>query len=206
MQHFCNFFCTFASRMIYINDQIDLLSLDNALPLLSPQRREQVLRFKYEQGRRLSAAAYLLLCEGLRQEFGINEPPTFGYHNNGKPFIEGYPEVHFNLSHCREAAICAVSHQPVGIDVESIREYHDTLARYTMNDEEMELITHAARPDVAFIRLWTMKESLLKLTGEGIRKDMKEVLTDYGSKVTFTTAVNLQKGYVYTLCTFLFVN
>ena len=54
--------------MVYLNDDIAHFDWESALPLLSAQRREQVLKFKHEQGRRTCAAAYLLLCEGLRKE------------------------------------------------------------------------------------------------------------------------------------------
>ena len=97
--------------MIYINDHIDQFSLDEALLEISQQRREQALKFKYEQGQRLSVAAYLLLKEGLRQEYGLTENPLFGYHEDGKPFIEGHADIHFNLSHCKEAVVCAVPAQ-----------------------------------------------------------------------------------------------
>ena len=56
--------------MIYLNDDIAGFDVEAALPLLSEQRREQTLKFRYELGRKTCAAAYLLLCEGLRKEFG----------------------------------------------------------------------------------------------------------------------------------------
>ena len=45
-----------------------------------------------------------------------------------------------------------------------------------------------------------MKESLLKLSGEGIRKNLKDVLTEASTQVTFTTVVNIQKQYIYSIC------
>lgn len=183
--------------MIYINDNIQAINLDVAMGLLSEQRRQQAMKFKHEQGKRLCVAAYLLLREALKREYGIEEPPVFGYEEGGKPYIENHREIHFNLSHCRQAAVCVVSDQPVGIDVESIREYKEDLARYTMNDEEMQQILSSNRPDVEFIRLWTMKESWLKLTGEGLRDDLKK-LPLHSQK--FETVVNIEKGYVYTVC------
>ena len=182
--------------MIYLNDNIAGFDFEAALPLLSEQRREQALQFKHEQGRKTCAAAYLLLCEGLRQEYGIDEKPVFDYGEHGKPFIVGHPEIHFNLSHCKEAAICALNSRPVGVDIESIRSYKDSLARYTMSEEEMAQIEQADRADVAFVRLWTMKEAVLKLSGEWLRSDMKHVLT--GAEV-FQTVVCEEKGYVYSV-------
>ena len=185
--------------MIYIDDHINGFDLETALTLLSEQRREQALKFRFEQGRRTCVLAYLLLMRGLRQEFGIEEKPLFEYGEHGKPRIVGHPEVHFNLSHCRQAVVCAVSRHPVGIDVESVREYKESLIDYTMNVDEQALIRRAERPEVAFTRLWTQKEALLKLTGEGISRDLKTVLSQ-ASGVSFTTVERLDKNYIYTIC------
>lgn len=182
--------------MVYLNDDIAHFDWQSALPLLSEQRREQVLRFKHEQGRKTCVAAYMLLCEGLRKEYGIAEPPVFIYGEHGKPALVSYPDIHFSLSHCREVAACVVDRRPVGIDVETIRPFKERLMQYTMNDSEVERIRQAERPDVEFIRLWTMKEAVLKLTGEGISRNLKTVLT--GSESIHTT-VNIEKNYVYSV-------
>ena len=182
--------------MIYLNDDIANFDWQAALPLLSDQRRELCLKFKHEQGRKTCAAAYLLLCEGLREEYGISEKPVFEYGEHGKPSIVGHPEIFFNMSHCREAAICVLSYKPVGVDIESIRPYNESLARYTMSDEEMALIESAERRDVEFIRLWTLKEAVLKCSGEGIRNDMKHVLD--GLKDA-KTVINEKKIYIFSV-------
>ena len=75
--------------MVYIDDHVDALDLDLALTRVSAQRREQALKFRHDNGRRLSLAVYLLLVGGLRDEFGIEEPPVFDYTAGGKPFIPG---------------------------------------------------------------------------------------------------------------------
>ncbi|MBR5635236.1 MAG: 4'-phosphopantetheinyl transferase superfamily protein [Prevotella sp.] len=195
--------------MIYINDRLFDFDLDAALAELSEQRREQALRYRHELGRRTCAAAYLLLCEGLRKEYGIVEKPIFEYGEHGKPSIVGRPDIHFSLSHCREAAICVVSDRPVGVDVESVHRYNERLARYTMNDEEMAEILAAESPDLAFTRLWTQKEALLKCTGEGIGNDLKDVLKNYkkspspsgeGNGVRLSTVESPDDRYVYSVC------
>lgn len=179
--------------MVYLNDDLSSIDWEAALPLLSEQRRQQVLQFKHEQGRKTCAGAYLLLCEALRKEYNISELPVFEYGEHGKPFIKGHPEIHFNISHCKEAVACVTSTRPVGIDVESIRSYHESLVRYTMNEKEVEQIERAERPDVEFIRLWTMKEAMLKLSGKGLTDNLKSVLT--GNEQIETT-VNMEKNYV----------
>ena len=183
---------------IKINDKIEEFNLEEALPLLSVQRREQCLKFKHELGRKQCAAAYLLLCQGLREEYGITEPPIFEYGEHGKPSIVGHPEIHFNMSHCREAVMCVLSSKPVGVDIESIRRYSESLARYTMNEEEMEQIQQAENPAVQFTKLWTMKEAVLKLSGHGLTDNLKVVLTDFTGQLK--TVAYSDKEYVYTIC------
>ena len=184
--------------MIYINDHIYDFDLQEALAQLSDQRREQALRYKHELGQRTCTAAYLLLCEGLLKEYGITEKPVFEYGEHGKPFLVGHPEIHFNMSHCKEAAICIIADQPVGIDIESIRTFKQTLVDYTMNEDEIRQIQQAERPDVEFIKLWTQKEAVLKLSGAGISRDMKQTLLN--PPASLTTIVSPDLRYVYSYC------
>ena len=170
---------------VLVSEDIWDFDLDEALREISEQRREQALKFKHEQGQRLCVLAYQLLKKGLQQEYGITENPIFEYNEHGKPSIVGHPDICFNLSHCKEAVVCVISDQPVGVDVESIREYKESLVRYTMNDEEIREIESSENPAATFIRLWTMKESTMKLIGTGISNDMKTVIDT--TKYKYTT-------------------
>ena len=186
---------------IFLSEEIWDFNLNVALEDISGQRREQALRFKHELGQRLCVLAYQLLKRGLDEVYGIKENPVFAYNEHGKPSIVGHPEICFNLSHCKEAAICAVSDRPVGVDVESVRSFNDSLVRYTMNDEEVSEIESAEDRAVTFIRLWTQKEAALKLMGTGIDKDMKQVLHREG--LHFETFTHSQRRYVYSVCQFV---
>lgn len=183
---------------IYIDENINDFDLDEAMTLLSEQRREQVARYKLEGPRRQAVAAYLLLRKALREMYGIHDAPVFEYDANGKPSILGHPEIFFNLSHCRKAVACVVADSPVGIDVEETCRFSYSIARYTLDDEEYESVVKADNPSQAFIRLWTMKEALLKYTGEGLRRDIKTVLRlSPANKVEFLT--ELHDGYVVSV-------
>ena len=172
--------------MIYVNDHIGSFDFEAALPLLSDQRREQALRFRYPLGRQTCAAAYLLLCEGLRKEYGINEKPVFIYGEHGKPFIEGHPEIHFNLSHCREAVVCALSDHQVGIDVEAVRHYKESLARYTMNEEELRQI-RIQREEA------DRQKALLQEKGSQLRKLRNDLSTYMEDKGKYDKCLELEQ-------------
>lgn len=183
--------------MIYIDDDINALDMTAARAAVGLERWQYSMRYRQEQDRRLCLSAFMLLQRALRLEFGIDDVPPFVYGPNGKPSLDGYPDIHFNLSHCRVAAACVVSTSPVGIDVESIDRYDVELIPYTMNDDEHRLIVNSVYPDIAFVRLWTMKESLLKCTGQGISDDIKSILTATGGYRFHTT---VHPRYVCTVC------
>lgn len=184
--------------IILVSEKIWEFDLEAGLKDISEQRREQALKFKFEQGQRLCVLAYQLLKEGLQKEYGITDNPIFEYNEHGKPSIVGHPEIFFNLSHCKEAAICVISDKPVGVDVESIREFKDSLVNYTMNDEEKAEMASSSNPAATFIRLWTMKEATSKLIGTGITNDVKSLIDTTKYKYNTTE----KESYIYTICSF----
>lgn len=182
--------------VIYINSKINKIDIAATLPLVSEQRREKTLLIKNELGQRLSLAVYMLLKKALKTEYGIDENPIFDFHDGGKPFIVGHPDIHFNMSHCQRAAACAVSISPVGIDIESPRRVSDTLAQHVLNDDELHQMHSTDDPEREFLRLWTKKESLLKLTGTGLRADLKKLLPCPNAEFNVTETPD----YVCTVC------
>ena len=186
--------------LVLVSEDIWDFDLDAALAEISEQRREQAIKFKFELGQRLCVLAYRLLKQGLSEVYGMKENPLFEYNEHGKPSIVGHPEICFNLSHCKEAVICAISDQPIGVDVESVRSFNESLVRYTMNEDEIRQIESAEDRAVAFIRLWTMKEAALKLIGTGISNDVKQVLCQ--ERLIFETFIDSQRRYIYSICQF----
>lgn len=178
--------------------------LQRLIGMLPSWRREQALRYKHESGRRECTMSYLLLCDMLREHFHITEQPVFAIGEHGKPqlsFSSQQGKMHFNLSHCKRAIACIVSDDSeVGIDVECLGRYKESLAEYCMSQKELQAISDAPVKDEEFTRLWTQKEALLKYTGEGIVDDMKTVLGS--SRVLDTdieTMVFPEKGYALSM-------
>jgi len=134
------------------------------LPLVSAQRREQALRYKHTFGRFCCLKSWLML-EAIMQTYNV-QLSTFNYNEHGKPYIEGGP--YFSISHCKEGIAVAVDEKPVGIDIESIRKADKDLIERVMYAREQSMIANAADPDREFTRLWTQKEAIVKWRGTGI--------------------------------------
>ena len=92
----------------------------------------------------------------------------------GKPYLTGYPEIHFNISHSGGWAVCALASMPCGVDIQERRSIRSRrMVERTMNAREQRQIREAEDGTGEFIKLWTYKESCIKLSGEGLHQDMK---------------------------------
>jgi 4'-phosphopantetheinyl transferase len=94
----------------------------------------------------------------------------------GKPAVApgfGDGSLTFNLSHTRGMVACALArHSEIGVDVEAPdrpRADYATICR-SFSPDEARLVAEASRDSRSdlFFRLWTLKESFVKATGEGL--------------------------------------
>lgn len=95
---------------------------------------------------------------------------------HGKPFLEELPGFFFNISHSGNFAACAAGQVPCGLDIQEIRGFQNKrMLEKIMNRKEQEQILNARNRDLAFSRLWAKKESMVKLSGEGITCSLKDL-------------------------------
>lgn len=190
-------------EILCINDHVAELGerqTEQLIAMLPEWRRKQAMHYRHVQGRRECAVGYIELLRGLRLLFGIDIMPAFAYNEHGKPYLEEHPGIHFSISHCKEAVGCLVADCPCGLDIEHIRKAKEELVRYTMNPQEEEGIYASPSPDIAFTRLWTQKEAVLKLLGTGITNDLHHVLDQERLQdISLKTIENPYAGYVCTL-------
>lgn len=130
------------------------------------ERREKVMRYRYEKDKRLCLGAGLLLLHALRQA-GASDL-TLHTPESGKPVLEAHPSLQFNLSHSGTLAVCAVSEGPVGVDVEELRCFPREIETLCFQPRELTWLEFEPNRDLASLRLWTRKESWIKLTGSGL--------------------------------------
>lgn len=125
-----------------------------------------------------------LLCYALRKKrhLSISEQELskiYTYGEYGKPYLKGYENLHFSISHCDEWVACAVSDRPVGIDVERTGYLSDLMIKRMLTKEEQGFLnqyrSQRERYLHTFYCFWTLKESYLKWNGRGFSMDPKKI-------------------------------
>lgn len=140
-----------------------------------------------------------LLQTALKQSGRLQEEViSYTYGKNGKPYLSGYAPPFFNISHCSLAVVCVIANEEIGIDVEEINVQNYDLLRSVMNEAEVNAISHSNSPVQAFTKYWTLKESLLKCTGEGLCDDLTQLLPN--PHYRFHTLEEPEAGYIISMC------
>lgn len=149
------------------------------------------------------------LCHYLELE--EQETPAFqiGYGENGKPFLLDYKEVHYNLSHSGDWILCAVSDQPVGIDIQQKSSMRRGLCDRVFSEEEKKL-WQGKETDAIFFPIWCVKEGYIKLTGKGLKKDLRQLTASFGEQLVidqgkaaaYFVQGNFGKDYCFGVCMF----
>ena len=178
---------------------------DRLAATLSVMRQEKIRSFRYDKGRQLSLGAGLLLDYGLRQ-YGLRERKvkilTGPY---GKPYLADYPGIRFSLSHSGTRVMAAFSEAEIGCDVEKLAAANDKVAgRFFAAHEKAALAgcEGEAERTALFYRIWTRKESYLKMTGEGMHVplDSFSVLSEQELSVSCIFRDFQSDGYQAAVC------
>ena len=132
---------------------------------------------------RLTAAAALVCPEGGPVTVEQRCERCDGAH--GRPRVLSPSGVYVSLSRAGDTAVVAVSLAgPIGVDIESVsavgRAGFDDVAFNSLERTALAAVPFAER-DRARARLWTTKEALLKLSGEGLTLDPREVTVGWSS-------------------------
>ena len=74
----------------------------------------------------------------LKNILSLKLEQDFCYTPLGKPYIDG--SKHFNISHCEDFLVIAVSNTEIGVDVEKVKEYNFKLANKVFNVSELAFV------------------------------------------------------------------
>lgn len=97
----------------------------------------------------------------------------------GKPYLKGYENFHFNMSHCDGWVACVIADDPIGIDVERVGSVSSGMIQKMLTEKEQKYLNQykeqTSEYGAVFYRFWTLKESYLKWCGKGFLKDPRQV-------------------------------
>jgi 4'-phosphopantetheinyl transferase len=172
---------------LYLADldaQIDSEESVFALYLSEADYRESE-RFKtHLLQQRFLASRYVLkrvladLADQPADQIQIERTPT------GKPYLR-HVAFTFNLSHSQNQFVLGLTGDgEIGVDIEIglTLETAREVASRVLCQEELDYWANLPEPEQAgaFGRYWTLKEAILKATGEGLSRDPREIHVDVG--------------------------
>ena len=155
--------------------QISEQELQQVYEHLSDSRKEHIQSLHKQEDRACSLAAERLVQALLSEHYRITGA-VLHRAPNGRPYLSSC-DLHVSISHCYPMVACAVSREPVGIDVEKLRPMDLDICRHVCTPEEAAYVGDASCWEtpcrdketlLRFFEIWTAKEAYFKRQGTGI--------------------------------------
>ena len=153
----------------------------------------EALRNKPPLKAKQTIAARIVLRQMLSDIYGVTEY-KIEYNKNGKPLL---PFCNFSISHTDSKVFCAVSNNPIGLDVECERTIKKAEHYPLFTDNETMFVNREEEISNTFLEVWTRKEAYIKLMGLKLT-DAKDVDTTSITEKQFETYK--ENGVILTLC------
>lgn len=160
------------SRLYFVelDEAINFSKYGELIKLLPIKKREQIQKFHFEVDKKLCLLSDVLVrylaCNILNVS---NSDLQFEKNEYGKPYIIGANDFHYNISHTRNAFVVGISREPIGVDIEKIKECEMGIANRFFTPEEVRYIKKGNEEDSKrFYEIWTKKEAYVKWVGKGL--------------------------------------
>ncbi|WP_226701677.1 4'-phosphopantetheinyl transferase family protein [Priestia aryabhattai] len=142
---------------------------------LSPEKQARIEKIRRIEDIKSTIISELLIRMFIKKIY--NEKTTISYTEFNKPYLLTHPNIHYNVSHSGNYIICGVDNCSIGVDIELIEnniESNLDIAKHFFNKDEYNYLLGSPeyRQNELFYELWTLKESFIKLLGEGLHVDL----------------------------------
>lgn len=125
----------------------------------------------------------------------------------GKPYFSRLP-LEFSISHSEELWVCALDFEPVGIDIQFIKDcsYEKIAKRHFSIEEQTYIERFGIR---GFFEIWAMREAFGKYTGKGFFDNMPSFVNDkielvynigVNTEIVRVKTFKVQEEYVGAIC------
>lgn len=144
-------------------------------------RKAKIDKCKDEKDKARSLVAGLLFEEACK-EYGLEELlPYLADGEHGKPYFKceddafpGGTRMYFNISHSEDCVLVGIADSEIGVDIQYMKPLKSDLASKCFTEKEQDMYYSA--PDEEYIkvfyRIWCLKESFVKFTGNGLREGL----------------------------------
>lgn len=166
------------------------------MSLLSLEELEKVNRFRFKEDRLLSFLGKAML-KCFKEEYRNYSDGEIvylkdydfitkdrmrsiklEYNEFGKPLVLD-EDLYFNISHSGEYCVCAVGNEDMGIDIQKKKEIKYDFAKRYFHVKDLEHLEQCQGDLTEIIRIWSIKESFVKLAGKGMAYGMDKFYCDY---------------------------
>lgn len=162
------------------------------LSSICEERKNRISRLKNEKAMAESLGASIAL-EELLGACGINGPFNFTYGKTGKPYLTNTfsdgRSCYISLTHKFPMAGAVVSDVPVGIDIEKIGKYRESIPKRCFTEKDCDFIAAATdekERQLRFYKVWTFKEAYCKAKDISLAENMSTVDYDENLVSHFT--------------------
>lgn len=187
------------------------------LSYIDNEKRNKLSKYKHKEDMIRALSADVLIRSIVCHKFKINNADLFYEYNiYGKPRLNLDNNFCFNVSHSGNWVVAAVDDQQIGIDIEEIKsvEYEDISQEFFTKGEYTWLLSkNKAERKEAFYKLWTVKESYVKMVGKGLTIPLNSFSADFdigdiicikdviNSKIQATSKIfAFDKNYLLSIC------
>lgn len=172
---------------------VDEQSLETKPDYITDERWEKIMRIRPLEDKKRSLLAGKLLHQMCR-ECGVKEP-VYGNVKSGKPVLVNYPDIAFSISHSGEYVVLVYKKNitAVGIDIQQIKSMSDGLKKRFLHEKERlwledqmsvwENENNVEKQMLCLNRVWAVKEAFVKMTGEGLAHDFRNLYVDMKTQI-----------------------
>lgn len=157
---------------VNIANDIEMILYEKFLSHVDEDKARRIYRLKNRKDKIRTLIGDVLIRIAACDQLQIsNEDIQYEYNHYGKPRLKEWNQFHFNVSHSGEWVVAAIDERPIGIDIEQVNsiEYIEIAERFFSKTEYQWLRTQdVGRRLRCFYKLWTLKESYLKIIGAGL--------------------------------------
>jgi len=162
----------FEAVILTVKPELTQNEFASLLPFVSPEKQDRIKQFHFVKDAQNCLLGDVLARSEICRTTGLtNKQLEFSTNNFGKPFLVNNLHINFNISHAGHYIACAVSDEPVGIDIERIKPVDIKIAERFFTPDETAYINDNEL-EQRFYEVWTKKESHIKWEGKGLYKPL----------------------------------